>query len=231
MDSCTHSHAHIHMHTCASAEAQDTETSCCSVEIIALCWAGRWLGFMGRSQMYSAFIMLKHFNLRGKKCHFTLSALINRAFPPPAISQFCLQAHPIPTLPMPLQIQEIFFFILSHSRHKHKIFFFLENLELISGVFWFNLHYICLLSVSCLRYSFWKGLPVGHPRKYYSEVWDCEYIKMLWVTLTNYFNLKHFLALLAQWMQWESAVYVTNYIILLFYLFISWQSWSREETF
>lgn len=83
MDSCTHSHAHIHMHTCASAEAQNTETSCCSVEIIALCWAGGWLGCMGRSQMYSAFIMLKHFNLGGKKCHFTLSALINRAFPPP----------------------------------------------------------------------------------------------------------------------------------------------------
>lgn len=124
MDSCTHSHAHIHMHTCASAEAQDTETSCCSVEIIALCWAGRWLGCMGRSQMYSAFIMLMHFNLRGKKCHFTLSALINRAFPPPAISQFCLQAHPIPTLPMPLQIQEIFFLSSPTAVINTRFFFF-----------------------------------------------------------------------------------------------------------
>ena len=83
------------------------------------------MGSMGRSQMYSTFIMLKHFNLREKKCHFTLYALINRAFPPPAISQFCLQAHPIPTLPMSLQLQEVFFFfILFHSLRQHKIFFF-----------------------------------------------------------------------------------------------------------
>lgn len=43
--------------------------------------------------------MLKHFNLRGGKCHFTLYALINRAFPPSAISQFCLWAYPIPARP------------------------------------------------------------------------------------------------------------------------------------
>lgn len=34
-------HIHTHVHTCTFAEAQNTETSCCSVEIIALCWAGR----------------------------------------------------------------------------------------------------------------------------------------------------------------------------------------------
>lgn len=40
----------------------------------------------------------------GGKCHFTLYALINRAFPPSAISQFCLQAHPIPARPMLLRL-------------------------------------------------------------------------------------------------------------------------------
>lgn len=40
----------------------------------------------------------------GGKCHFTLYALINRAFPPSAISQFCLRAYPIPARPMMLQL-------------------------------------------------------------------------------------------------------------------------------
>lgn len=62
------------------------------------------IGSLGRSQMYSVFIMLKHFNLRGGKCHFTLYALINRAFPPSAISQFCLRAYPIPAWPVLLQL-------------------------------------------------------------------------------------------------------------------------------
>ena len=154
---------------------------------MALRWAGRWLGCMGsmgRSQMYSAFIMLKHFNLRGKKCHFTLYALINRAFPPPAISQFCLQAHPIPTLPMSLQLHKVFFFffILSHSLPSSVQDFLPKSLEFVSSVVRFDLHYVCPSPVSCPGYPFWKGLPAGHPRKCNAEVWNCKYIdKNTWL--------------------------------------------------
>lgn len=78
--------------------------------------------------MYSVFIMLKHFNLRGwGKCHFTLYALINRAVPPLAISQFCLQAHPIPARPMLLRL---------HTLHQQKIFFLcLKDLVFVSFQF------------------------------------------------------------------------------------------------
>lgn len=93
----------------------------------------------------------------GGKCHFTLYALINRAFPPSAISQLCLQAHPIPARPMLLWL---------HTLPINKRFSFPESLLKRCRV--------CFFSVSRLRHPFWKGLPVGRPGKCDSEVWSRE---------------------------------------------------------